>query len=101
MRAIKLTLRDISIKSANKAATVQGLRLLLLSLCIFLLLPQMAEAQRSRTTQERRLTVPDTLEVPPQNSGDTVSIPADTLSLSDSTKIVPSSSIMSEINYYV
>ncbi|WP_435520607.1 putative LPS assembly protein LptD [Algoriphagus limi] len=100
MRAIKLTLRDISIKSANKAATVQGLKLLLLSLCIFLLLPQMAEAQRSRTTQERRLTVPDTLEAPARIMGDTVSIPADTLSLSDSTKIVPSSSIMSEINYY-
>lgn len=100
MRAIKLTLREISLKFIKAQAAVQGNRLLFFSILLFILLPQLAEAQRSGRAQERKLTAPDTLQVPPVIQNDTLAIPSDTLALQDSAKIVPSSPILSEITYF-
>jgi hypothetical protein len=82
---------------------VQKLRFLLFSFFGLVLLPILANAQDPvKPKRERVLTFPDTLVTQPPRtvSGDSLIIPADTLSLSDSTKIVPRSSIETDITYF-
>lgn len=100
MRAIKLTLREISLNINKAQVAVQGRRLLFLSILFMLIMPLLVSAQRSGRIQERRLTTPDILQVPPVSALDTIPNSADTLALQDSTKIVPSGPITSEITYY-
>nr|WP_245578702.1 putative LPS assembly protein LptD [Algoriphagus vanfongensis] len=50
--------------------------------------------------QERRLSVPDTLQLPPEVNLDSLTTTADTLAIQDTTNIVPPSQITTEINYY-
>ncbi|MGM0944313.1 MAG: putative LPS assembly protein LptD [Bacteroidota bacterium] len=100
MRAIKLTLREISLKLSKAQATVQGFRLLLFCFLSLLILPEQVLAQRSGRALEKPLRAPDTLGLPRVEIPDTLSIAADTLALTDSAKIVPRSSITSEITYH-
>ena len=82
---------------------MQKLRFLLFSFFGLVLLPMLANAQDPvKPRRERVLTFPDTLVTQPPRtfSGDSLIIPADTLSMSDSTKIVPRSSIETDITYF-
>ncbi|MDF2158399.1 putative LPS assembly protein LptD [Algoriphagus sp. CAU 1675] len=80
---------------------MQGIKLFFICFFLILNLPLVATAQRPVRPVERPLSAPDTLEVPPAFSRiDTLQIPADTLSVTDSTKIVPANGIQTEITYF-
>lgn len=82
---------------------MQGFRLFLFCFFGLLIVPLIATAQKPvRQRQEKPLTLPDTL-MPPSGdliALDTVPNPADTLALTDSTKIMPRSDISTDITYY-
>lgn len=83
---------------------MQGFRLLLFSIFFGLLIvPFGVSAQQpAKQPQEKRLVVPDTLVSPPRNLFPTDSLPVslDTLSGLDSSNIVPTNGITSEITYF-
>lgn len=82
---------------------MQNLRLFLFSFFGIILLTHFANAQDPvKPRRERQITFPDTLvsQPTPVNLTDSLSIPADTLSISDSTKIVPRNGIESDITYF-
>lgn len=83
---------------------MQGFRLLLFSVFFGLLIvPFCVSAQQpAKQPQEKRLVPPDTIVSPPRNLFPTDSLPVslDTLSGLDSSKIVPTNGITTEITYF-
>ncbi|SFU16044.1 hypothetical protein SAMN04489724_4504 [Algoriphagus locisalis] len=82
---------------------MQGFRLFLFCFFGLLIVPLLATAQDPvRKAEEKPLTLPDTLMPPLRDliNLDTIPNPSDTLALSDSTKIMPSSDITTDITYY-
>ncbi len=82
---------------------MQGYRLLLFWFFGVLIVPLSATAQRPvRPIQEKPITFPDSILAPPldQIPRDTLPSGLDTLALSDSTKIMPTSDITTDITYY-
>lgn len=81
---------------------MQEFRLFLFCFFGLMIVPLFASAQNTvQPVRERPLNVPDTLVVPPRNPfGDSIPTVTDTLAITDSTKIVPSSDITQDITYY-
>ena len=82
---------------------MQGFRLFLFCFFGLFIVPLLATAQDPvRRAEEKPLTLPDTLMPPSRDliNLDTIPNPADTLALSDSTKIMPRSDISTDITYY-
>ncbi len=82
---------------------MQKFRLFLFSFLGLILFSLVANAQDPvKQSRERRLTFPDTLvsQPPAVILPDTLTVPADSLSISDSTKIVPRSPITTDITYF-
>lgn len=100
MRAIQLTLHQISLKIKQSAKPVQHLKFLLFTLATILCFSHGVDAQESgKPPVEKRLTFPDTL-ANPTIGADTLPLPADTLSLDTEAKIMPTSPILSDIVYF-
>jgi hypothetical protein len=103
MRAIELTLRKISSKLNKAQAAVAGFRILFFIISGLWIFPQMASAQQpAQPKRERVLNAPDTLTPPPRTLLPTDTLPArrDTLINGDSTKIMPTSTIETDILYF-
>nr|WP_237701557.1 putative LPS assembly protein LptD [Algoriphagus machipongonensis] len=102
MRAIKLTLREISLKLNKEKASVQGIRLLLFSVLGLFMVPFLATAQQPTKQAERRLVVPDSLAFPNLDTIPEANPPAlsDTLPSDSVANIVPTGPIQSDITYY-
>lgn len=81
---------------------MQEFRLFLFCFFGLMIVPLFASAQNTgQPVRERPLIAPDTLVVPPRNPfGDSIPTVTDTLAITDSTKIMPSSDITQDITYY-
>jgi lipopolysaccharide assembly outer membrane protein LptD (OstA) len=103
MRAIELTLRNISNKLNKAQAAVSGFRILFLLLSGLWMIPQLTLAQRPvQPPREKVLISPDTL-TPPTPSippADTLATRQDTLVNLDSAKMMPTSDIKTDILYF-
>lgn len=82
---------------------MQELRLFLFSFFGLILLPLLANAQDPvKPRRERALAFPDTLvsQPPAPTLLDTLSLPADSLAVSDPTKIMPRNGVNTDITYF-
>jgi hypothetical protein len=103
MRSIGLTLQKFTFTINKAYAAVHGLRLLLFWFFGLLMVPLWGSAQQNtRPTQKRGIIASDTLDTKSNISivSDSLLILSDTLSNGDSTKIMPSNGITTEITYF-